>query len=170
MHPLVRVVGVVALLGAVVGLCVHYDATESDNVPYPTEEELATDYETHVGEVGFLSGTVEGSDADADRATVTVESDEGDFRMTVDGFTAQVRPGGVVQVHGTLEADRTIAAENVAVVNPAGGSKPYKYAVSAVGATLAVALFFREWRFDADSLAFETRPSEAGTDEVSTDG
>ncbi|WP_436926785.1 hypothetical protein [Halosimplex amylolyticum] len=174
MHPLVRVVGAVALLGAVVGLGVHYDATEGEHDPYPESETLATDYGAHVGEEAFVSGTVERVDAGADRATISVDSDEGDVRMTVEGFTERVQPGGVVQVHGTLEADRTIDAANVAVVNPAGGSKRYKYAVSAVGAVLVLVVFFGEWRVDTETLAFETRAKDGsetgGTAEVPTDG
>ncbi|WP_415380217.1 hypothetical protein [Halosimplex sp. TS25] len=176
MHPLVRVVGVVALLCAVVGLGVHYDATEDDHSPYPESDALATDYGAHVGSDGFVIGTVERVDATADRATISVESDEGDFEMTVEGFTERVQSGGVVQVHGTLGADHTLVAANVEVVNPAGGSKPYKYAVSAVGAVLVLAAFFRRWRFDPEGVAFETRPdggAEAEPDrgsEVSADG
>ncbi|MFC7197221.1 hypothetical protein ACFQL4_25575 [Halosimplex aquaticum] len=84
-----------------------------------------------------------------------------------------------MQIHGTLQTGHTIAAANVEVVNPAGGSKLYKYAVSSVGAVLVLALFFRRWRFDPEALAFETRAKAAspeggmrtdGDTEVKTDG
>ncbi|WP_135364621.1 hypothetical protein [Halosimplex halophilum] len=167
MHPLVRLAGVVALLGVLGGLCVHYDAVAPSQSPYPEPEELVTDYDAHVGERTLLFGTVRRVDAGADRATVRVDSAAGRFEMTVTGFAERVRPGGVVQVYGTLRADRTIDASAVAVVNPAGGSKGYKYAVSAVGALFAVALFLRRWRVDRGSLAFEARADER---EVSRDG
>jgi len=179
-HSLVRVAGVVVLLAAVGGLCVHYDATFDDNAPYPPTDDLATEYENYVGEETLVFGDVDRVDADAERATVRVDSDEGEFELLVRGFTERVQPGGVVQVYGTLEADYTISATNVAVVNPAGGSKAYKYAVSVVGAVLVLALFFRRWRVDTESLAFELRSgSDAEGDgesdalpdqEVSADG
>ncbi|WP_436929429.1 hypothetical protein [Halosimplex halobium] len=167
MHPLVRLVGVVALLGVLGGVCVHYDAVAPTQSPYPEPEELATGYDAHVGERTLLFGTVRRVDAGADRATVRVDSAEGPFEMTVTGFAERVRPGGVVQVYGTLQADRAIDASAVAVVNPAGASKGYKYAVSAVGALLALAAFFRRWRVDRESLTFEVRADER---EVSRDG
>jgi len=45
----------------------------------------------------------------------------------------------------------------VRVVNPAGSSEAYKYAVSAVGAVLVLALFFKYWRVDHRTLTFEVR-------------
>jgi hypothetical protein len=130
----VRLFGVVVLLAAVGGLGVHYDATAGDRYPDPTSEELATEYENYVGEETRLFGDVERVDAYADRATIRVTSDEGDFELVVERFVERVRPGGVVQVYGTLKADYTMSATNVAVVNPASASKAYKYAVSVVGA------------------------------------
>ena len=165
MHPLVRLFGVVVLLAAVGGLGVHYDVTAEDHYPYPTSEDLATDYERYVGEETRLFGDVERVDADAERAMIRVTSDEGNFELLVERFTERVQPGGVVQVYGTLEADYTMSATNVAVVNPAGASKAYKYAVSVVGAALVLALFFRHWWFDTESLAFELRSGgDAGAD------
>ncbi|WP_436911207.1 hypothetical protein [Halosimplex marinum] len=167
MHPLVRLVGVVALLGVLGGLCVHYDAVAPTHSPYPETDDLATDYDAHVGERTLLFGTVQRFEPDADRATIRVDSGEGAFEMTVHGFTERVRPGGFVQAYGTLREGRTIDASAVAVVNPAGGSAGYKYAVSAVGALLVLALFFRHWRVDRASLTFEVRADEW---EVGRDG
>lgn len=157
MHPLVRLVGVLALLGVLGGLCVHYDRAAPTHTPYPETAALATDYGAHVGEDTLLFGTVQRVDAAADRAAIRVDSDEGAFEMAVNGFAERVEPGGVVQVYGSLRAGRTIDASTVEVVNPAGASKGYKYAVSAVGALLALASFFRRWRVDRESLSFEVR-------------
>lgn len=158
MHPLVRLAAVVALLGLVAALCVHYPATAPGHSPYPETEALAVDYDAHVGEEMLLFGTVERVDANADRATIRVDSSEGAFEVTVRGFAERVAPGGFVQVHGTLRAGQVVDASTVAVVNPDGGSNGYKYAASAVGALLALAAFFRHWRVDGESLAFEVRP------------
>ena len=157
MHPLVRALGVVVLLGALGGLCIHYATTASNHHPYPTQDELATDYDASIGEDVRLFATVKRVDDGSERATVRVDSSEGSFQMTVDRFDARVQPGGVVQVYGTLQADREITAQTVAVVNPAGASKAYKYGVSVVGALLVLAVFFRSWEFEADALAFEVR-------------
>ncbi|QLH77075.1 hypothetical protein HZS55_07115 [Halosimplex rubrum] len=167
MHPLVRLVGVVALVGVLGGLCVHYDAASPAHSPYPETEDLATDYGRYVGEDTLLFGTVQRVDAAADRATMRVDSDEGSFGLTVHGFAERVRPGGVVQVYGTLREGRAIDASTVAVVNPAGGSKGYKYAASAVGALLVLGVFFRRWRVDWRSMTFEVRSDER---EVRADG
>lgn len=77
--------------------------------------------------------------------------------MSVRSFDVQVEPGGTVQVYGTLRPNNIIKAERVVVVNPARTSKWYKYAVSVVGALLVVIMFFRWWRFDPVTLAFERR-------------
>lgn len=155
MHPLVRGLAIVALLAALGGLCIHYADTAGAHHPYPTQDDLATDYDAYVGEDVRLFATVKQVDEAADTATVRVDSSAGSFRMTVDAFDVQVNPGGVVQVYGTLRANHEITAQNVAVVNPAGASKAYKYGVSVVGALLVLAVFFRSWEFDADVLAFE---------------
>ena len=156
MHPLVRLVGVVALLGLLGGLCVQLDRPTPGASPYPETERLVADYGDYVGAETLLFGTVEGVDASAERATIRVDSDAGSFEMTVSGFTERVEPGGFVQVYGTLREGRVIDATRVAVVNPAGGSTSYKYAVSAVGALLALAAFVRHWRVDPGS-GFEVR-------------
>lgn len=152
-----RVVVALVLLGVLVGLCVHYGAVEPDRGPYPTTDELDADYDAYVGESMLVFGDVTEIDESTDWATITVSTTTGEFDMTVTGFTATVQPGGVVQVYGTLEPDRTIAASNVEVVNPAGSSKLYKYGVSAVGAALVLVLFFRSWKLDRESIAFEVR-------------
>lgn len=162
MRPLARLVVLFALVAVVVGLGVHYESADERHSPYPTTTELAEDYDAHVGADALVFGTVRdqsvrGNATPPNQATIEVESDEGPFEMTVHGFDADVRRGGTVQVYGVLEPDRTMDARNVVVVNPAGSSNLYKYAISAVGAALVLVVFFREWRFDTDSLAFEVR-------------
>ena len=155
MHPGLRLVAILVLVGVVFGLGVHYDAAEAGHSPYPSSTEIAVNYDAHVGEEAFVFGRV--LTVDDNRATIEVDSDRGVFQLTVDGFGKEVQTGGVVQVYGTLRPDRTINAENTVVVNPAEESNRYKYAVSTVGAALVLAAFLRKWRFDTDSLAFEVR-------------
>lgn len=139
------------------GLGVHYGAVEDERSPYPTTDELDADYGAYVGTETLVFGDVVAVDEAADRATIEVSTETGSFELTVAGFENAVQPGGTVQVYGVLRADRTVEATNVAVVNPAGSSNAYKYAVSAVGAVLVLVLFFSSWRFDAEDAGFEVR-------------
>lgn len=163
MRPLVRAVAIVLLVGVVFGLGVHYEATDDDRLPYPESEALATDYGAHVGETTLVFGTVRTFDNATGTVPIDVESDEGSFTLAVHGFDSalgsgeSVQPGGTVQVYGQLGSNRTIDASEVAVVNRSGSSTTYKYAVSAVGAVLVLALFFSRWRVDRDALALEVR-------------
>ncbi|WP_135820703.1 hypothetical protein [Halostella litorea] len=154
----------VLLLAAIFGLCVHYDATEERRWDSPTSDELAAEYDAHVGERTLVFGTVERVDSDARTATVSVEHDGGEFAMTLRGFDRDVEPGGTVQAYGTLEAGRTMTVSESVVVNPDGGAALYKYAVSAVGALGILALFFRRWRVDPATLSFVPRDGSAGGD------
>ncbi len=135
---------------------VHYDAAEQRHRPYPTADQLYADYDAYVGEEALVFGTVESVDQ-AGTATVTVEADAGTFTMQVLGFDADVEPGGVVQVYGTLQRDHAIAAEEVGVVTRSPGERLFKYGISAVGGLLALAAFFRYWRVDWATTTFEPR-------------
>ncbi|MFB6308596.1 MAG: hypothetical protein ABEH35_04630 [Haloarculaceae archaeon] len=147
-----RALVAVVLLLALGGLGVHSAATWDQRWPYPSGEDLGQDYESHIGEETLLFGTVTDTDEDQRRATVRAG-----VELQVDGFTADVQPGGIVQVYGTIRPDHVIEAENVVVVNPAAGSKIYKYATSLVGAILVLVVFFRSWRIDTDEIALEVR-------------
>jgi len=165
-----RVAVAVVLLGAVFGLAVHYDATEERRWDSPTDDELAADYDAHVGERALLFGTVEQVDRDAGTATVRVEHDGGEFTMLLRGFHGDVDPGGAVQAYGRLGPDRTMAVEESVVVNRDGGAALYKYAVSVVGAVGILALFFRRWRVDVSALSFVPRENDDEGEGTSADG
>ena len=157
MHAAVRVLVALVVVASVFGLGIHYSTDRSDHWEYPTDRELAEQPGEHVGEQVFVQGDVVSVDA-ADaigQVRLTYAGKEATF--TVTGFDADVQPGGVVQVYGEFQADGVVAAETVHVVNPAGASAAYKYAVSTVAALLVVALFFRYWRLDAETLRFEVR-------------
>lgn len=146
-----------ALLSVAVASGVHYDAVYDQEWPYPTEDELHADYDEYVGEQVLLFGDVESIDRTADRATIEVEADNGPFTVTVEGIDADVEPGGVVQVYGTVQPGQTVAASNIVVVEASRGNRLYKFAVSGVGAVLVLAAFFRYWRIDWAALTFEPR-------------
>ena len=150
-----RVLLVVALVGLVFAMGVHYDSTDEEHWPYPDADQLAAGYDQHVGERALVFGTVES--VSTGTARLSVEHATGSFPLTVQTFDADVEPGGVVQVLGQLASDRTMTAEAVAVVNPSGASLVYKYGTSLVGAALVLAVFFRHWRVDRGSLSLEVR-------------
>jgi len=157
MHRLVRIAVVALAVAAVFGMGVYYGSVERQHWPYPHEDELATNYGDYTGERALLFGTVESVDRAEGVARITVDADPEPYTMTVERFDAPVEPGGAVQVLGTLRSDRSMTAERTVVVNPDGRSAPYKYLVSAVGALVVLAVFFRRWRVDGESLAFAPR-------------
>jgi 2-hydroxychromene-2-carboxylate isomerase len=149
-YRLVLIALVVAIIG---GMGVHYESNVTTHWPYPTDEELATEYDAHIGETTLLFGTVESTTGDT--ASITVESDTEDYKLRIQSFEASVSEGGVVQVFGEVRPNSEIVAHNVVVVNPATASRFYKYAVSLVGAGLVVALFFRHWSVNLEKRRLE---------------
>jgi hypothetical protein len=138
-----------------VGIGVHYDATFEEEWPYPTDDELATDYDTHVGQKTFLFGTVVSVGDEMGR--IRVDADAGTYTLRARSFDAAVDPGGTVQLLGVVRSDGVLVADRVVVVESSGGSRLYKYGVSVLGAGLVLVAFFRHWRIDTERLAFEVR-------------
>jgi len=156
MNSVERGVLALVLVGAVFGLCVHYDGA-TDRWSSPSVEEIDGEYDRHVGETVLLFGIVENVDRNADTATVRVEHDGGEFEMVLTEFDADTEPGNIVQAYGTLEPDRRMTVRETVVVTESSGAERYKFGVSVLGAALILLLFFRHWRIDLDSLAFEVR-------------
>lgn len=154
MRHLLLAVGLVAL--ALAG-GVHYDAAERRHWPYPTEAQVHADYDAHVGEEALLFGTVRSVDPDAGTAVVVVDAGRKALVLDVRAIDTPIETGGVVQIYGTLADDRTVVAESVVVVERDPGQRLYKFAVSALGAGLALAAFFRDWRIEVSTMTFEPR-------------
>lgn len=157
LHAADRVLVALLLVAGVFGLGTHYSTHRSDHWEYPNDRELAEQPGEHAGERVFVQGDVVSVDAAAATGQVRLTYGGEGATFTVNGFDADVQPGGVVQVYGEFQADGVVAAETVRVVNPAGASEAYKYAVSAVATLLVVILFFRYWRVDLRTLTFEVR-------------
>lgn len=148
-HGFARRLGIsLVLLGLVVLAGVHYGSAEPRQLEQPTAAELAADYDRYVGQEALLFGTV--LDRGDGWLSIRVESDRGPLEVRVTGVPdgVSVEPGGTVQVYGTLEAGRGIAAADVVVVNEGPSSPAYKYAVSLAGAGLFLAAFARYWTVD----------------------
>ena len=148
---------VVLLVGLALASGIHYDAGFDRHWEYPTEEDLSSDYESHVGERTLVWGVVQSIDRDASEAVVEVDSDDGEFELLVRGLDADVEPGGTVQVYGSLEPDQTLVASGFVVVERSPADRLFKYGLSAGGAALALGIFFRYWRIDWRRLRFEPR-------------
>lgn len=157
MNRSVRVLVIVLAVGLLLGMGVHFDTQYADRWPYPTTDAIQADDGDLVDQTVFVSGTVDHVDPAADTARLRVSSSDGPFEMTVRGFDATVQQGGAVQVVGRLDADHTIDARVVRVVNPSGASLLFKYGVSLVGAALVTVLVLRHWRLDPRTLSFEVR-------------
>jgi hypothetical protein len=152
-----RLLGMVVCVLLVVGMGVHYAAVYDDRWPYPDGTTLDRNYGDHVGERTFLFGTVQETDRANETVAMLVETERGQLPLSVSGVDRAVQPGGTLQVYGTVRPEGRLAAESVVVVNPAGSSALFKYAVSLVGVVLVAVLFFRHWRIDLDGLGFEAK-------------
>ncbi len=147
------------LIGGVLSLGVHYDVQESNHDTYSDTENLKIAPEEYIDRQVFVIGTVEELSEEQNTATIRIETDNGPFTADIERFSAQrgVQSGGVVQVYGTFRGEYLIQADNVRVVNPAGSSNIYKYAVSIVAAILIMILFFRYWSLNLQTLGFEVK-------------
>jgi hypothetical protein len=149
-----RLIVIIIVVATIGGMGVHYESNYTTHWPYPTDDELASEYDTHTGETTLLIGTVKSITDDT--ATITVESNAGDYDLRIQSFETGVSKGGVVQVLGVIRPDRVIVADTVAVVNQDGSSRIYKYGVSLLGAALVLVLFFRYWSVNLEKRRLET--------------
>lgn len=147
----------VLALGLVFGMGVHYDVVEDRHWSYPTADDLAVDYGANVGERTLLWGTVASVDTSASVATIVVEHDRGTLAMTVQGFEADVEPGGTVQVLGTLEDGHSLTAKRVVVVNQSDAAERLKFVLSGMGAVVVLIAFFGRWRIAYGTYTVEAR-------------
>jgi hypothetical protein len=157
--PIARIVISVLLIGGVASLGIHYDVQEDSYDPYPDTENLKIAPEEYIDRQVFVFGTVEELSEEQNTATIRIETDNGPFTADIERFSTQrgVQSGGVVQVYGTFQGEYLIQADNVRVVNPAGSSNIYKYAVSIVAVVLIMILFFRYWSLNLQTLGFEVK-------------
>jgi len=143
-------------LSGVITLGVHFDSG-GPAWPYPGPEEVDQNYESMVGEQVFLYGTVIRESPTDRQFVVRVTYPGGAYELTVEGSTTAVPEGGFVQVNGTLQEKRTVAADGVVVVNQTPAHHRYKLVVSGLAAVLLVGLFFKYWWISTEKLGFVPR-------------
>ncbi|OVE84439.1 hypothetical protein [Natronolimnobius baerhuensis] len=155
----VRLAVVIVLALALCGLAVHYGATYDEQWPHPSGDQLQAEYDASVGEQVLLFGTVHEHDSETGPTVihVTDSADTIAAELEVTGITDPVEPGGVVQVYGVLEADRTMDADQFVVVDDGPTATTYKLITSVIGVIFAVGYFLRYWRLSLAELGFEPR-------------
>lgn len=161
-----RLLVIVLLVVAVLGLGVHYAGAYDDNWPYPTSTDIAEQPEAYAGEQVLLIEEVTQLDAGTGEATLTLDG-EGpgephDLSVDLDGV--DVETGGVVQVYGVLGQDGSKLTEVIEVVVVEAGSSDtrFKYLVSAIGLVFVAGFFLWHWRIDWRSLQFAQRGETDG--------
>ena len=159
MHIGLRGIAAILLVGALLGLCVHYGATYDENWPHPTGDQLATEYDTSVDERVLLIGEVISTNPSDETVTMEITDDTGETaaEIQVHGVTQSVAVGGVVQAYGTLHVDRTLTPTNIVVVNHSPWDRQYKLGTSVVGLLLAITYFVIHWRPDFRRFVFDQR-------------
>lgn len=144
-----RIALAVVLLAALALLFVDYSAHAADHDPYPTDEQIGTDYETYVGEPAYVWVDVVAVGTDS----FEVENDN--VELTVGAPPGRIKPGDVVQVYGTLEPGGVIDPERVVISKQ--DNRTYMFAVSALACLLTAGLFVREWTIDGRTLTIRPR-------------
>lgn len=134
---------------------IHHASAYDNHWPYAGSDDVVTEYDSHIDDDVFLFGTVNSVTGDTVRFTIESDGKTRELRVQESGLA--VTKGGVVQVVGTLRPNGLVAADNVAVVNPAGASKLFKYAVSLVGAVLVLVMFFRHWTVNLSERRLEAK-------------
>ncbi|OIB58854.1 DNA-binding protein [Natrialba sp. SSL1] len=153
------------LLLTLLGLGIHYGATYDENWPHPSGDQLQEDYGEFTGDHQLVFGEVQSISEDTMTIHVTDSADEvaAELEITHHDATDRVDPGGLVQVYGVLESDRTMAADELVVVNEDDTAEQYKLLTSIVGVLLAIAYFFRYWKLTLTKFGFEPRPNKEET-------
>ena len=157
-HRRYRLLAIGVLLLATGVLCVHYGAVYEANWPNPTADELAEEPATYDGKRVLLIGEVT-ADEPGDSLEMELEtSPGGTVDVNVEDTQADVEPGGVVQVYGTLEEGGTVQqADRTVVVNDGPAEGLYKLVVSALAGVATAGLFLYYWRIDPRECSFEVR-------------
>ncbi|AEH36935.1 nucleic acid-binding protein [Halopiger xanaduensis] len=172
MRRAVRIAVAAVFLTALIGLCAHYGATYDEGWPHPTGDQLRDDYDAYVGERVLLFGEVQSVDGESNAITihVTDSADDVAAELEIRGFEKPVEPGGVVQVYGVLEADRTMTPTRTIVVNGGTSAFYYKLGASVAGVLLAIGYFLVHWRPTIRNLGFEPRIDTSARPTTNADG
>lgn len=147
-----RAVVVILLLAVMFGLMVGYGTlTPAPSLgAYPSEDDLAANYDGHIGQPVQVLGTV----VETDPVVIATQYDYyaageaygGTLTLTVTDVTATVSQGQVVQVYGVARPDHTVTARTVVTVPVA--NFVYMYGISMLAGLWVLVRLARDWRLD----------------------
>lgn len=161
MRQVTRGVLVCLLVGGVFALGVYHDVASDEHQRYPLVSDVAADFDAYAGQEMTLGGTVVEStpSADAVRMRVVYGTDSGREQFTVraTGIEQPPQNGADYRVYGTLHPDHRIAVERGIVVNSSPHAELIKFGTSGLGALLILAVFFRSWRIDLQTVSVVPR-------------
>lgn len=151
----------VVLLALLLGLMVGFGTITPDPMlgSYPDHNQLATKYDSYLGDPVQVTGTVVQTDP------VIIQNDysvwngghyqTGTVELTITDLSRSVTTGQTLQVYGTARPDQTIRAVNSVVV-PATNYL-YMYGVSALAGLWVLARLIRGWTIDPTTFAVRRR-------------
>ncbi|WP_435317628.1 hypothetical protein [Haloarchaeobius sp. TZWSO28] len=155
-RPVVRLLLVVCLLGAVGVFTLDYAATEESVSTYPTDQELDRSFERYHGDEVFIWVEV----VAVRDASFVAEFGPTDDRVVVTDTRAEVAVGDEVQVYGIARSGQRIDPERLVVSEQ--GKRTYMLVASGLSVVLTLGLVFSRWRPDPTRLRFVPRDGDDG--------
>ena len=141
---LIRLLILVGLLSVLAILFVDYSVNFEAHDPYPTDDQLRSDYNAHVGEYVHFWMIV----SEVDDGSFVAHQEE--VELTIVGTIPSVQRGDVIQVYGRLEPGHVVRPERVVVSNQR--NRTYMFVVSALAILLTGVRFVRDWTVEPDAL------------------
>lgn len=156
-----RLVGVVFLLVILGGLCVGFGVQQSvvRDTSFPGTEDLAYDYDGHVGRIAYVGGQV----IDTNPVVIEAEYDyyaageqhTGVLRLTIHDVPKPVKEGQILRTYAVVRPNNELVARNNLVIPQ--WHYWYMYAVSAVAGVWVLGRLIRGLGIDRTYLALLPR-------------
>ncbi|ESP90100.1 hypothetical protein K933_01027 [Candidatus Halobonum tyrrellensis G22] len=150
-----RGVGLVALLGALFGLCVWYGTLGTDPASwvFPRTAQVFPGPERYIGRRVVLAGEV----VSVDPVVVSLAGTDPPVRVLLDGVDRPVAAGVRIRAFGVLESEGTLRTLGVVTTRP--GGFVYAATASIVGGLVVIGRLLRDWRVDLGGWGLEPRAS-----------
>lgn len=158
-RPPARILGTVALCGALLGLFVWYGAVAPAASLQVAPDEADVESGDHVRGYATIGGVV----VDTDPVVIEVSGDRYVVRNA-----PPVTAGQHLTTFAAIESGNTLSARSSIVREP--WEFAYMYAVSVVGALWVAARGLRHWTVDAERVALVARGPDRAGDEDDEDG
>lgn len=154
-----RLAAVLVLAVVLAGLPVWYGSLPPDPGvgDYPGNEDLAADYDRHLGAAVVVHGRIVGTDPVVIAAPYGVD---GRLELTVVGPAVPDRVGDSLHAFGVAEPDGTIRAARAYATSTAGHW--YAYSVSFLAGLWVLGRIVRGWRYEPAAGGLAPRDSPLG--------